>query len=50
MKAVVWVCANCGYQLEREGFTEICPDCGQVSMEKEDVNERRQTPTDQDGD
>lgn len=30
-----WVCQQCGYTVEREGYTEICSQCWQSSMKEE---------------
>lgn len=48
--ALVWVCIHCGHRLEREGYTEICPNCWQPSMRKEDDAEQYAPPADQNGD
>ena len=47
---MVWICRSCGYTLEREGYTEICPSCGQASMRKDGADEQCQAPTDQSSD
>ena len=46
---MVWVCINCGYRLEREGYTEICPNCWQPSMRGEEDVEQFSAPAAQIG-
>lgn len=46
---VVWICTNCGYRLEREGYTEICPYCWQPSMRGEEDVEQFSAPAAQIG-
>lgn len=40
-----WVCDICGYIIDREGYTEICPQCWQPSMHKEDTYEQKDEST-----
>lgn len=47
---MVWVCMHCGHRLKREGYTEICPNCWQPSMRKEDDVEQYSAEMDQSGD
>lgn len=41
-----WICQNCGYIFEREGFTEICPQCWQAAMKGESVYEQHEKKSD----
>lgn len=36
-----WVCQHCGYVIEREGYTEICPQCWQATMKGDVGDEQR---------
>lgn len=37
-----WICLNCGYVVDREGYTEICSQCGQPTMKGEQHEQENQ--------
>lgn len=44
-----WICQRCGYVIEREGYTEICPQCWQPTM-KGEFDGQRETQADSESD
>lgn len=44
-----WICQRCGYIVERDGYTEICPQCWEPTMKGEYLDEQCETNTDQEG-
>lgn len=45
-----WICQRCGYSIEREGHTEICPQCWEPTMQKEIVDEQQEKSGNSQGD
>ncbi len=41
-----WFCQHCGHIVEREGYTEICPQCWRPTMKGVADNEQRKAEDD----